>query len=117
MKKIQSQIQTGSAVYQENRRTMLTQLKLISDLGLMQEKSRSKRQVTQHVKKGKWLVMDRINALIDAETDFLELSPLAGVDLYEDALPKGGIVTGVGQIEGIECMIIANDATVKAGTY
>ena len=96
---------------------MLTQLKLISDLGLMQEKSRSKRQVTQHVKKGKWLVMDRINALIDAETDFLELSPLAGVDLYEDALPKGGIVTGVGQIEGIECMIIANDATVKAGTY
>lgn len=62
---------------------------------------------------------DRINKLLDTETAFLELSPLAGYELYgdEEVVAAGGLVTGIGCIEGRQCMIIANDATVKAGTY
>lgn len=64
------------------------------------------------------LVPSRITALIDPSSSFLELSPLAGHDLYPDHLvPSGGIVTGIGKVEGTTCMIVANDSTVKGGTY
>lgn len=71
------------------------------------EKSRQK-----HVQRGKLLVRDRITALVDPGTSFLELSALAGHDMYpgEDVV-AGGIVTGVGTVEGVQCMIIANDST------
>ena len=60
----------------------------------------------------------RIATLIDPDTDFFELSPLAGFNLYEDTpLPAGGIITGIGKIHGVDCMIVANDARVKGGTY
>src|SRR4051812_28562374 len=71
----------------------------------------------RHVARGKLLVRDRIQALIDPGAPFLELSPLAGHGLYADAVPAGGIVTGIGRVMGRECMIVANDATVKGGTY
>jgi acetyl-CoA carboxylase carboxyltransferase component len=66
---------------------------------------------------GKMLVRDRIKALVDDDTQFMELSQLAGEGLYEDQVPAGGIVTGVGQVSGRVCMIVANDPTVKGGTY
>lgn len=71
------------------------------------EKSRKK-----HVERGKMLVRDRITALIDPGTSFLELSALAGYELYpgEDAT-GGAIVTGIGTVEGVMCVIVANDAT------
>jgi len=72
---------------------------------------------SRHQQHGKLLVRDRIQLLLDRDSDFLELSPLAGLDLYEDEIPAAGIVTGIGRIHAIECMIIANDATVKGGTY
>src|SRR3989338_11683034 len=59
----------------------------------------------------------RIEHLIDPNTFFFELSILAGFNLYEDPLPAGGIITGIGKIHGIDCMIVANDPTVKGGTY
>jgi 3-methylcrotonyl-CoA carboxylase beta subunit len=62
-------------------------------------------------------VRERIDNLLDAESPFLELSALAGHDLYETDLPAGGIVAGIGVINNIECMIVANDPTVKGGTY
>jgi 3-methylcrotonyl-CoA carboxylase beta subunit len=71
----------------------------------------------RHLARGKLLVRDRIQSLIDPGAPFLELSPLAGHGLYEDAVPAGGIVTGIGRVTGRECMIVANDATVKGGTY
>src|SRR4051812_8832928 len=71
----------------------------------------------RHVARGKLPVRDRIQSLIDPGAPFLELSPLAGHGLYEDAVPAGGIVTGIGRVAGRECMIVANDATVKGGTY
>jgi 3-methylcrotonyl-CoA carboxylase beta subunit len=72
---------------------------------------------TRHVDRGKLLVRDRIDRLLDPGSPFLELSPLAAWDLYDDDVPSGGIVTGVGRIEGRHCMVVANDATVKGGTY
>jgi 3-methylcrotonyl-CoA carboxylase beta subunit len=66
---------------------------------------------------GKLPVRDRVRELLDSGSPFLELSPLAALDVYSDALPGAGIVTGIGQIHGRECMIIANDPTVKGGSY
>lgn len=71
----------------------------------------------KHTSRGKLLVRDRIQALIDPGTTFLELSPLAAFDMYEGQAPGAGVVTGIGVIEGRETMIVANDATVKGGTY
>ena len=71
----------------------------------------------RHREQGKLFVRDRIAALIDEGTPFLELSALAGYHLYDDDVPAGGIVTGIGLVRGRQCMIVANDATVKGGTY
>ena len=77
------------------------------------EKAREK-----HVKRGKMLVRDRITALIDPGSAFMELSPLAGNEVYPgEEIAAGGIVTGVGIIHGVCCVVVANDATVKGGTY
>ncbi|GAO31610.1 carboxyl transferase domain-containing protein [Geofilum rubicundum] len=71
----------------------------------------------KHTARGKLLVHDRIDQLVDAGTPFLELSPLAAIGQYQDTFPSAGIVTGIGLINGREVMIVANDATVKGGTY
>lgn len=77
------------------------------------QKSRDK-----HVARGKMLPRDRVSALIDPGTSFLELSPLAGHGVYEgEDVPAGGIITGIGTVEEVNCMIVANDSTVKGGTY
>jgi 3-methylcrotonyl-CoA carboxylase beta subunit len=71
----------------------------------------------RHTGRGKLLVRERVDRLLDPGSPFLELSPLAAHDLYEDDVPSAGIVTGVGRVEGVPCMVVANDATVKGGTY
>ena len=73
----------------------------------------------KHIGRGKLLVRDRIDRLLDPGSPFLEVAPLAAYDLYggELAVPSAGIVTGIGRIDGRLCMIVANDATVKGGTY
>jgi len=71
----------------------------------------------RHVERGKLFVRDRIDRLLDPHSPFLELSPLAAWQMYENEAPAAGIVTGIGRVSGRECMIIANDATVKGGTY
>src|SRR4051812_15635248 len=71
----------------------------------------------RHTSRGKLLVRDRIHALLDADSPWLELSPLAAYGMYDGAVPAAGIVTGIGRISGRECVVIANDATVKGGTY
>ena len=76
------------------------------------EKARAK-----HTQRGKLLVRDRINLLLDPNTPFLELSPLAATGQFEEQFPSAGLVTGIGLIHGKEVMIVANDATVKGGTY
>ena len=72
----------------------------------------------KHLARNKMLPRDRVTALIDPGTTLLELSPLAGHGLYPEAdVPAGGIITGVGVVEGVTCVIVANDSTVKGGTY
>ena len=71
----------------------------------------------RHREQGKLFVRDRIDRLLDPGSPFLEVAPLAAYDLYEDSTPGAGIVTGIGQVAGRECMIVANDATVKGGSY
>ena len=76
------------------------------------EKARDK-----HTARGKLLVRDRITALLDPGSPFLEVAPLAAEGMYDDAAPSAGIVCGIGRINGLEVMVVANDATVKGGTY
>jgi 3-methylcrotonyl-CoA carboxylase beta subunit len=71
----------------------------------------------RHVARGKLLPRDRVDTLLDPGSPFLELSPLAANGLYDDEAPCAGIITGVGRVAGRECVIVANDATVKGGTY
>lgn len=76
----------------------------------------------RHKGRGKLLARERIEALVDPGTPFLEVAPLAGFEAStvggdDGGLPGGGVVAGIGRVEGLECMIVANDATVKGGTY
>ena len=73
--------------------------------------------VAKHRARGKLLARERIDALIDPGAPFLEFSPLAAFDMYDNEAPGAGIVTGIGPVHGTECLIVANDATVKGGTY
>ncbi len=71
----------------------------------------------KHTARGKLLVRDRVDRLLDPGSPFLELSPLAATGMYDDAVPSAGIVTGIGRVSGKETVVVANDATVKGGTY
>jgi acetyl-CoA carboxylase carboxyltransferase component len=75
------------------------------------------RSIARHRERGKLPVRERIDRLLDPGSPFLELSPLAATGLYDDDAPSAGIVTGIGQVEGTTVVIVANDATVKGGTY
>src|SRR5438094_5829007 len=75
------------------------------------------RSIARHRERGKLPVRERIERLLDPGSAFLELSPLAADGLYDDEAASAGIVTGVGKVEGTTCVIVANDATVKGGTY
>jgi 3-methylcrotonyl-CoA carboxylase beta subunit len=71
----------------------------------------------RHVARGKLLPRDRVDKLLDPDTPFLEIAPLAGLNLYDNAAPGGGVIAGIGRVSGVECVIVCNDATVKGGTY
>lgn len=81
------------------------------------ERGGSEKDRQRHTSKGKLLVRDRINEILDPGSPFLELSQLAAYNVYKEAVAAAGMVTGIGRVCGVECMIVANDATVKAGTY
>jgi len=71
----------------------------------------------KHLARGKLLPRERVQTLLDPGTPFLELSPLAAFGLYNDEAPGAGVITGIGRVSGVECVIVCNDATVKGGTY
>src|SRR5215204_2029045 len=75
------------------------------------------RALERHRSRGKLPARERIDRLVDPGSAFLELNALAAWDVYEGQAPSGGIVTGIGLVEGRECVIVANDATVKGGSY
>ncbi|MBW3658744.1 MAG: methylcrotonoyl-CoA carboxylase [Actinobacteria bacterium] len=95
-------------------------LGLVEDLrGHLAEtaKGGSERARTKHTDRGKLLPRTRVEALLDPGTPFLELSPMAAHGMYDGDAPGAGIITGIGRVSGVECVIVANDATVKGGTY
>ncbi|HKW77463.1 MAG TPA: carboxyl transferase domain-containing protein [Candidatus Limnocylindria bacterium] len=97
-----------------------TNTALVADLRERLAKARlggPERSRQRHVAAGKLLPRDRVERLIDPGTAFLELSPLAATGMYDDEAPAAGMITGIGRISGTECVIVANDATVKGGSY
>ncbi|HUP65514.1 MAG TPA: carboxyl transferase domain-containing protein [Thermoanaerobaculia bacterium] len=117
MEPIESHLQTGSDEFRVNAARLEG---LVSDLKARLDTARQgggPKYLERHRAQGKLPVRERIELLLDPETPFLELSPLAANGMYEDEAPAAGIVTGIGRVEGRECLLIANDATVKGGTY
>jgi 3-methylcrotonyl-CoA carboxylase beta subunit len=117
MSVIKSKINTKSEEFIENTRLMQAEVdKLKATIEKIREGGSEKNR-QRYTSRGKLLPRDRIKGLIDPGTPFLEFSELAGYNLYEDDTPAGGIITGIGSVLGHECLIIANDATVKGGSY
>ncbi|MDJ0753819.1 MAG: carboxyl transferase domain-containing protein [Ardenticatenaceae bacterium] len=117
MSQIVSKLQTHSADYKENFKHNESLAKQLHERQQQAAVERSTRAVDLQHKRGKLLVRERIEAILDNGSPFLELSPLAAYGQHNGEAPNAGIVTGIGRIEGLECMIIANDPTVKGGTY
>ncbi len=117
MQKIKSQVKTHSEEFKSNSARNLQLAKELETHTLHAQEGGGKEARLRHEKRGKLFVRDRIQKLIDPGTTFLELSPLAAYGMYENAAPSGGILTGIGVVHGREVMIVANDATVKGGTY
>ncbi len=114
---IESKINTRSPEFAANAAAMQA---LVDDLHahcerLAQGGGEAARQ--KHMARGKLLPRERVNQLLDPGTPFLEFSQLAAFDMYDNAAPAAGIITGIGRVKGQECVIVCNDATVKGGTY
>jgi 3-methylcrotonyl-CoA carboxylase beta subunit len=115
--KIISKINPRSPDFIENAAHMQLQ---VDDLKVKLEEIKlggGERSRERHLSRGKLLPRDRVYALLDPGSAFLELSQLAAFEVYDDNIPAAGIITGIGRVSGQECLIIANDATVKGGTY
>ena len=117
MERIETQVDTASDLFRTNYERMTA---LVAELGeriALVKQGGGAKYVERHREQGKLPARDRIQRLLDDGSPFLELSPLAAWDLYDNGAPAAGIVTGVGRVSGREVLIVANDATVKGGTY
>jgi len=117
MAQIVSKIDTRTAEFTENRAAMQP---LVEDLkATLQRNAAGGSQAARlkHTHAGKLLARERISVLLDPGSPFLELSPLAAQGVYGEELPGAGLITGIGRVSGRECMVVANDPTVKGGTY
>jgi 3-methylcrotonyl-CoA carboxylase beta subunit len=114
---LSSQVDTRSDTFKRNAEAMRA---LVADLRNRTDKVRlggGEDSRKRHVARGKLLPRERVRALLDPGSPFLELSPLAALDMYDNDAPGSGVITGVGRVSGVECVIVCNDATVKGGTY
>ncbi|PPU93879.1 carboxyl transferase domain-containing protein [Xanthomonas albilineans] len=117
MPTIQTQLQPGSDSFAANAAALGA---LVDDLQRTQARiaqGGSEAARAKHQARGKLLARERIDALLDPGSAFLEIAALAALGLYDDEVPCAGVVAGIGQVCGVECVIVANDATVKGGTY
>ncbi|KAK6069666.1 methylcrotonoyl-CoA carboxylase beta chain, mitochondrial [Seiridium cupressi] len=115
---IQSNIDSTSDEFKENERLMNEAMERLEKLTRTVQRGGPAKAREKHLARKKMLPRDRVTALIDPGTTFMELSPLAGHELYPEAeVPAAGIITGVGVVEGVTCVVVANDSTVKGGTY
>ena len=117
MSVIKSIVDPRSESFRSNREAMQAR---VDDLGRVVAEIRvggGEAARKRHLGRGKLLPRDRVRTLLDSGAPFLELSQLAGYKMYPDEVPAGGIITGIGSVMSRECVIVANDATVKGGTY
>ena len=117
MPKIKTSISTSSDEFKANAAAMQA---LVADLAAKRAEAAAggpEKLRERHAARGKLLPRDRVLRLIDPGSPFLELSPLAALDLYTKDIHGAGIITGVGRVSGRECVIVCNDATIKGGTY
>jgi 3-methylcrotonyl-CoA carboxylase beta subunit len=115
--KIISKINVRSPDFIENAAHMQVQVDDLKEKLEQIKLGGGERSRERHLSRGKLLPRDRVNALLDAGSPFLELSQLAAHEVYDANIPAAGIITGIGRVGGQECIIVANDATVKGGTY
>src|SRR6185503_1155083 len=117
MQTFESAIDTNSPAFLENaahHRSLVDELKsVLSTVKL----GGGEDAVAKHRARGKMTARERIDNLIDQGAPFLELGALAAHGMYDGEAPSAGLITGIGPVEGVECVIIANDATVKGGAY
>src|ERR1700680_5014906 len=114
---LETRVDLSDPVFQTNRDRMQ---QLVIELGARTARAREgggARDVERPRQQGKLPARERVDRLLDAGSPFLELSPLAATGMYDDDAPAAGIVTGIGRVSGREVLIVANDATVKGGTY
>ncbi|MCB0366026.1 MAG: methylcrotonoyl-CoA carboxylase [Bdellovibrionaceae bacterium] len=114
---LQTRINTKGADFQANAEQMRGLLSEFNGMMAEVEKGGGEEARKRHESRGKIFVRDRVKKLIDPGTQFLEFSALAAHDLYKGQAPSAGVITGIGVVQGHECMIVANDATVKGGSY
>ncbi len=114
---IETRIDRNSPEFQENKHYFQQLIDELNESIRQVQQGGGEDAIAKHRKRNKLLARERIQLLCDPDTPFLELSRLAAWHMYHNEAPSAGIVTGIGLVEGQECMIVANDATVKGGTY
>jgi 3-methylcrotonyl-CoA carboxylase beta subunit len=114
---LEYKIDTASSAFQENISHMQALLAQLEQQLTRIHKGGGEARQLQHHQRGKLLARERIAALIDQDSEFLEIGALAALNIYDNEVPCAGVVAGIGLVAGRYCMIIANDATVKGGTY
>ncbi|KAG6274594.1 hypothetical protein E4U48_002533 [Claviceps purpurea] len=118
LSRLPTAIDPSSDSFRQNASQMAALTARLANLTCTAQRGGPDKAREKHLARNKMLPRERIAALIDPGSTFLELSPLAGHELYPEAhVPAGGIITGVGVVEGVRCVIVANDSTVKGGTY
>ncbi len=117
MSKLISTINVNSDEFKQNKSAMEAQIQQLENIASTIKEGGPQKSQERQREQGKLLTRERVNRLLDPGSPFLELGLFAGYELYDDDVPAGGVVAGIGQVHGQECMIVANDATVKGGTY
>jgi 3-methylcrotonyl-CoA carboxylase beta subunit/propionyl-CoA carboxylase len=114
---LETRIDPTSHVFRENTDRMTTLVSELRERLTLVKQGGGAKYLERHRAQGKLPVRERIDKLLDDGSSFLELSPLAAWEVYDNDAPAGGLVTGIGRVSGREVLIVANDATVKGGTY
>ena len=117
MTAIRSSIDTKGSAFESNEDAVRALLDDLSEKLARIKQGGGPEAQAKHEARGKLPVRERIRNLVDPGAPFLEFSQFAAYEVYGDDVPAGGIITGIGPVEGVECVIVANDATVKGGTY
>src|SRR5262245_58296212 len=117
MRRLPSNVDVSDPIFLANRDRMQ---RLVAELRARAAEAKQgggAKYLQRHLEQGKLAVRDRVDRLLDPGSPFLELSSLAAFDLYDNEAPAAGLITGIGRVSGRDVLIVANDATVKGGTY